>query len=90
MMDLMFALSPFFVMGVGALALMLAEAFSRNKGGLALGTTAAFVASGVFAAAVWAQGVEPTVAASLAPWVLVDRFALFFQMLRRLPAGAPP
>ena len=81
MMDLMFALSPFFVMGVGALALMLAEAFSRNKGGLALGTTAAFVASGVFAAAVWAQGVEPTVAASLAPWVLVDRFALFFQML---------
>lgn len=81
MMPIVFALSPFFVLGLGALALMLAEAFSQNRSGLALGTTAAFLGAGIFAGAVWLQGVDPAAAEAVAPWVVVDRFALFFQML---------
>ena len=81
MMAIVFALSPFFVLGFGALALMVAEAFSKNRGGLALGTTAAFLGAGFFAGAVWLQGIDPAVAEAVGPWVVVDRFALFFEML---------
>lgn len=80
-MAIVFAISPFFILGFGALALMLAEAFSKNRGGLALGTTAAFLAAGVFAGAVWIQGPDQAAVDALAPWVGVDRFALFFEML---------
>ncbi len=81
MLSIVFALSPFFVLGLGALALMMAEAFSKNRAGLALGTTVAFMGAGVFSGAVWVAGVDASVAETLSPWILTDRFALFFQML---------
>ena len=93
-MLLAFALSPFLVLGFGALLLMLAEAFaspsSRNRPGdneesargQALGATMVFLAAGAFAAGVWLFGIDDLEGAStLAPWLMIDRFTVFFEML---------
>jgi NADH-quinone oxidoreductase subunit N len=76
------ALSPLLVVGVGALLLMLAEALAPNRGGLALGAAAILLAGAAFAASVWMFGVERLEGAeTLAPWLITDRFTLFFDML---------
>ncbi len=76
------ALSPLLVVGVGALLLMLAEALSPNRGGLALGAAAILLAGAAFAASVWMFGVGRLEGAeTLAPWLITDRFTLFFDML---------
>jgi NADH-quinone oxidoreductase subunit N len=92
-----FALSPLIVVAFGALLLMLAESFSTTRTptrlggplrtvehahGLALGTTIVFATGVLFSAAVWLRGAGsiPGVA-SLAPWIIVDRFSLFFDAL---------
>ena len=76
------ALSPLLIVGVGALLLMLAEVSSRRGGGLALGAAVILLAGAVFAAGVWMFGVENLDGAtSLAPWLIVDRFTLFFDVL---------
>ena len=92
-----FALSPLIVIALGALLLMMAESFSTTRTptraggplrtvehaqGLALGTTVVFVVGILFSAAVWFRGVENlTGIASVAPWLVIDRFSLFFDGL---------
>ncbi len=81
-MSLALALSPMLVVGVGALLLMLAEAFSVRRGGLALGGCAVLFAGSALAASLWLAG--PTFlqdAVVLEPWIITDRFTLFFDML---------
>jgi NADH-quinone oxidoreductase subunit N len=89
-MSLALALSPLGIVGLGALLLMLVEAFSVRRdakrstavGGLALGAAIILFAGAAFAGAVWMFGVEQLkVAGSVAPWLLLDRFSLFFDML---------
>lgn len=84
-MTLAFILSPILVLGVGALLLMLAEAFGPKHGraaGLALGTAIVFGAGLAFSAGVWLYGVEDVAERELlAPWLVVDRFAIFFDGL---------
>ncbi|MDB4997590.1 MAG: NADH-ubiquinone oxidoreductase chain [Myxococcaceae bacterium] len=80
-MSVVFALSPLFIIAIGAMLLMLAEAFAKRTNGIALGTTLVFLTAGAFAAAVWWTGVEDSTLATVAPWLLVDKFALFFEML---------
>ena len=85
-MDLAFALSPFLVLGLGTLLLMLSEAFGKVRSdgasGLALGATMVFVASGACAAGLWLYGVEHLKGLeALSPWLNVDRFSLFFDVL---------
>jgi NADH-quinone oxidoreductase subunit N len=76
------ALSPLLIVGVGALLLMLAEALTPHRGGLALGTAAIFLAGAAFAASVWMFGVDRLEGAeALAPWLITDHFTLFFDML---------
>jgi NADH-quinone oxidoreductase subunit N len=87
-MSLLLALSPLGVVGVGALLLMMVDAFSRRPGGLALGTAMVLFSGAAFAGGVWMFGVEHLPeAASLAPWLLVDRFSLFFDMVLCLGGG---
>jgi NADH-quinone oxidoreductase subunit N len=87
-MTIAIALSPLLVVGFGALLLMMAEAFSRRVGGLALGAAAVLFTGATFAAATWMYGVDRlTDAGSLAPWLIVDRFSLFFDMLLCLGGG---
>src|SRR3984957_2204550 len=87
---LTFALSPLLVVAIGALALMLAEALGTSKrdrvrehtAGLALGATVVFAAGGAFAAGVWMYGGDGMDGvASVAPWLIIDRFSLFFDAL---------
>ncbi|MFO0666998.1 MAG: NADH-quinone oxidoreductase subunit N [Polyangiaceae bacterium] len=94
-MMLYFALSPMLVVTVGALMLMLAEALSRasaknpdSPSGLALGATVVFFAGFFCSAGVWLYGPENIQGLeALAPWLVVDRFTLFFEGLMCL-AGA--
>jgi NADH-quinone oxidoreductase subunit N len=87
-MSLAFALSPLLIVGIGALLLMLVEAVSKRSAGFALGAGAVFFAAAALAASVWMFGVERLEdIALLAPWIIVDRFTLFFDILLCLGAG---
>jgi NADH-quinone oxidoreductase subunit N len=80
--DIALALSPLAVVGIGALLLMLADALSRRGGGLAAGAAIVLLTAASFAIGVWMYGVESLRGVdSLAPWLLVDRFTLFFDIL---------
>jgi NADH-quinone oxidoreductase subunit N len=82
MTALVFVLSPMLVVAAGALLLMLAEAFSKRQGGLALGAAVVFGAGLAFSVGAWLYGVEDVPETSmLAPWLVVDRFTLFFDGL---------
>jgi NADH-quinone oxidoreductase subunit N len=83
-MALAFLLSPLLVVSLGGLLLMLAEAFSKpgRRGGLALGSTMVFGAGLAFSIGVWLYGVEDMPERTmLAPWLAIDRFAIFFDGL---------
>jgi NADH-quinone oxidoreductase subunit N len=84
-MAIAFLLSPLLVIGAGALLLMLAEAFGpkhNRAAGLALGTTMVFAAGLAFSIGAWLYGVEDVPErASLAPWLVIDRFSIFFDGL---------
>ena len=97
-MNIALALSPLLVVGIGALLLMLAEAFSTNPsrdlagtggtGGLALGATTVLFTSAAFACTVWMVGVENVGDVSaVAPWLILDRFTLFFDITLCLGGG---
>jgi NADH-quinone oxidoreductase subunit N len=80
--DIALAVSPLAVVGIGALLLMLADALSTRGGGLAAGAAIVLLTAASFAGGVWMYGVENLNGiSSLAPWLLVDRFTLFFDVL---------
>ncbi len=79
---MIFAISPFLVVAIGAMLLMMSEAFSSRRTGLALGSAVVLFAGGAAAAAVWLVGPENIEGvSSLAPWLIIDRFTLFFEAL---------
>lgn len=87
-MMIAFALSPLLVVTIGALMLMVVDAFSKNRSGFALGAAMILLAGAAAAGAVWMFGVERIEGVqTLAPWLIVDRFTLFFEVLLCLGAG---
>ena len=87
-MPIALALSPLLVVGIGALLLMLAEVFSSRQGGLALGAAIVLFTGAAFAGAVWMFGIERVPETALvAPYLLLDRFSLFFDMVLCLGGG---
>jgi NADH-quinone oxidoreductase subunit N len=85
-MPLTFALSPLIVIALGAMLLMLAEAFSKHRpgqdSGLAMGSTITFAAAAAFAGAVWLFGVDGIEGVdAIAPWLVIDKFSLFFDVV---------
>jgi NADH-quinone oxidoreductase subunit N len=81
-LSIVFALSPLIVVGASALLLMLVESLSSRRGGLALGAAVVFFTSAACAATVWLVGPEAIGDVSaVAPWLILDRFTLFFDML---------
>jgi NADH-quinone oxidoreductase subunit N len=81
-MSIALGLSPLLVVGIGALLLMLVEAFSVRRGGLALGAAVVLFTGAAFAASLWMLGPVATEdASSVAPWLILDHFTLFFDML---------
>jgi NADH-quinone oxidoreductase subunit N len=93
------AVSPLIVVSLGGLLLMLAEAYSRRReeadarhegpsSELALGTTITMLAGAVFSAALWFVGPETLEGtSSLAPYLIIDRFTLFFSFILCLGAA---
>jgi NADH-quinone oxidoreductase subunit N len=80
--DIALAVSPLAVVGIGALLLMLADALWQRGGGLAAGAAVILLTAASFAGGVWMYGVEHLNGIeTLAPWLLVDRFTLFFDVL---------
>jgi NADH-quinone oxidoreductase subunit N len=78
-MSLWFALSPLLILSAGGLLLMMADAFSEKHTDLALGAFMTFASAGIFAVALWIMGGVPAEVAKLvAPWILLDKFSLFF------------
>jgi NADH-quinone oxidoreductase subunit N len=86
------AISPLLVVFLGALALMLVEAFSTKQGpgarepaGLALGASIILFAGAIFAGTVWMVGIDTPelkeAATVVSPWLVADSFTLFFDML---------
>ncbi len=104
-MNPLIAIAPLLVVGVGALLMMLAEAFGRpvlvegatggvvdagegRAGELALGASVALFAGAIVSIALWWVGPEHLPgAASLAPYLIIDRFSLFFSFTLCLGGG---
>ena len=84
-MALAFILSPLLILALGALLLMLAEAFGpkhNRAAGLALGCTIVFGAGFAFSVGAWLYGVDDVAdKEALAPWLVIDHFSLFFDGL---------
>ncbi len=83
-MALAFVLSPLLIVALGGMLLMLAEALAKpgRRGGLALGAAMVFAAGLAFSVGLWMHGVEDMPEReSLAPWLVIDRFSLFFDGL---------
>jgi NADH-quinone oxidoreductase subunit N len=93
------AVSPLLVVSLGGVLLMVAEAYSRRReeadarhegpsSEIALGTAITMFAGAVFSAAVWFVGPETLEGTkSLAPYLIIDRFTLFFSFLLCLGAA---
>jgi NADH-quinone oxidoreductase subunit N len=88
-MKLLFVLSPLLALGFGALALMLVDAFARPREEaaprsteLGLGSAVVLIVAALSSLAVWMAdpGGSPE-AARLAPYLVIDRFSLFFGMV---------
>jgi NADH-quinone oxidoreductase subunit N len=91
--DALLAASPLLVISLGGLLLMIVEAFSHRReegdtrhtgpsSDIALGTAITLLAGAVFSAAVWLVGPASLPGAkALAPYLIVDRFTLFFSFV---------
>ena len=81
-MMLLVLLSPWLVVGLGALGLMLSDAFSSSKKGFALGTATILFGAGCVAAGAWLSGAtESPESSTVSPWLLLDGWTLYFAML---------
>ena len=98
-MGLYIGLSPLFIVTLGGILLMVAEAFSHRReegdvrasgpsSDLAIGTAIALFAGAIAAAGVWFVGPDKLEGASAAaPYLMVDRFSLFFSFVICLGGG---
>lgn len=96
MMDSVFvALAPIVVVALGGLLLMLTEVLAKRRtdtsgpsSDLALGSFIALMAGAVVALALWFVGPDKLTGAKLAaPYLVVDRFTLFFDFVLCLGGG---
>ncbi len=92
--EMFLGLSPLLVVSLGGVLLMLAEALGKRhfdqhddrssgpSGELSIGTAITLFAGAVFAAALWFVGPDKLEGVSaVAPWLIIDRFTLFFSFL---------
>ena len=94
------AASPLLVVALGGCLLMVAESFSRHRreehesrsagpsSDLALGTAITLITGAIFSAGVWFVGPDTLDGVkSLAPYLLIDRFSMFFSFVLCLGAA---
>ncbi|MEZ4409871.1 MAG: NADH-quinone oxidoreductase subunit N [Polyangiales bacterium] len=78
-MTLLLVLSPMLILAVGALVLMLVDAFQQEEGGLAMPTALVHFVAAAAALALWSRGLPADAATVLNGWIAVDRTALFIE-----------
>jgi NADH-quinone oxidoreductase subunit N len=82
------SLAPLLIVAFGAMLLMLAEAFSKVRGGVALGAATVCFAGCAAAGGLWLYGVDSLEGtAALRPWLFVDKFTVFFEFVLCLGGG---
>ncbi len=90
-----FAIAPLLVVSLGGLLLMMTEVFATRRADadgpssdLAMGTFITMLAGAITAFALWLVGPDNLAGAkAVAPYLLVDRFTLFFDMVLCLGGG---
>jgi NADH-quinone oxidoreductase subunit N len=75
---LLLLLSPILILAVGAVVLMLVDAFQEQEGGLAMPTTLLHFVAAAAALAVWQRGI-PADQSVLQGWLVVDKTVLFLE-----------
>jgi NADH-quinone oxidoreductase subunit N len=75
---LLLLLSPILILAVGAVVLMLVDAFQEQEGGLAMPTTLLHFVAAAAALAVWQRGI-PADQSALQGWLVVDKTVLFLE-----------
>ncbi len=78
MSALLLLLSPILILSVGAVVLMLVDAFQEQEGGLAMPTTLLHFVAAAAALAVWQRGI-PADQSVLQGWLVVDKTVLFLE-----------
>ncbi len=78
-MTLLLVLSPILVLAVGALVVMLVDAFQEEDGGLAMPTALLHFVAAAMALAVWKRGIPADAVTVLNGWMVVDKTTLFLQ-----------
>jgi NADH-quinone oxidoreductase subunit N len=71
-------LSPILVLALGALVLMMLDAFQKEEGGLAMPTAMLHFVAAAMALALWKRGI-PSDTSSLQSWLVVDKTGLFVE-----------
>ena len=82
MSALLLLLSPILILSVGAVVLMLVDAFQEQEGGLAMPTTLLHFVAAAAALAVWQRGI-PADQSVLQGWLVVDKTVLFLEADRK-------
>jgi len=74
------ALSPLLAVGIGGLVVMMVDAFSDKKGDLSILSSAILLAAACVAGGLWFGGLPPQTPDILAPYLVVDAMAQFFNI----------
>ncbi len=85
-MNLLLLLSPILVLALGALVIMMIDAFQEEEGGLAMPTALLHFVAAALALALWKRGI-PVDQADLHGWLSVDKAALFLEATIALGGG---
>lgn len=78
MSAMLLLLSPILILALGAVVLMMVDAFQEQEGGLAMPTALLHFVAAAAALAIWQRGI-PVDQSALHGWVIVDKTVLFLE-----------
>jgi NADH-quinone oxidoreductase subunit N len=84
---LLLLLSPILILAVGAIVVMLVDAFQHQEGALAMPTALLHFSAAAMALALWQRGIPADAGTILHGWLAVDKMALFLQATVCLGGG---
>ncbi len=85
-MNLVLLLSPILVLALGAIVIMMLDAFQKEEGGLAMPTALLHFVAAAMALALWSRGI-PSDTQVLQGWLAVDKVSLFLDAVIAMGGG---